>query len=109
METFHPETTFHTKKWNHILRHCKNADIALFLDSRIWYFSGGNFLNLHTVLFNIASSKILPYLTCLKLRLPYRNDAKIAKICNLWTFCPVNLTALFTYMERWAKRLFVGF
>ncbi len=23
------------------------------------------------------------------LRLPYRNDAKIAKICNLWTFWPV--------------------
>ena len=25
------------------------------------------------------------------LRLPYRNDAKIAEICNLWTFWPVNV------------------
>ena len=26
---------------------------------------------------------------CLILRLPHRNDAKIAKICNRWTFWPV--------------------
>ncbi len=37
----------------------------------------------------------------LDLRLPHRNDAKIAKICNLWTFWLV--------MEHWAKRLLVGF
>ncbi len=27
----------------------------------------------------------------ISLRLPYRNDAEIAKFCNLWTFWPVIL------------------
>ena len=42
-----------------------------------------------------------------------RYEAKIAKICNFWTFRPViqlnNVTALFTSMEHWAKKLFVAF
>ncbi len=50
------------------------------------------------------------------LRLPYRNDARIAKICNLWTFWLViqlmnqsHCTFYMYYMERWTKRLCVGF
>ncbi len=56
------------------------------------------------------------------LRIPDSYDAKIAKICNFWTFWPViqlinhlfkcyfkNVTALFTSMEHWAKGLFVWF
>ncbi len=35
--------------------------------------------------------------------------AKVARIGKLWTFWPVNVTALFPFMERWAKWLFVGF
>ncbi len=45
------------------------------------------------------------------LRLPDSYDAKIAKICNLWTFWPViqSITTLFTSMEHWKKRVFVRF
>ncbi len=53
----------------------------------------------------------------LYLRLPHRNDAKIAKILNLWTFWPINhlfkirqnVTARFPSKERWAKRPFSRF
>ncbi len=56
LKSFHPKIL---KISNHILRNCKNANIATFLYSRIWNFStvvtkinfpGGNFLNLHTVI-----------------------------------------------------------
>ena len=43
-----------------------------------------------TVLF--TSTEIWEYgikIFKVRLRLPYRNDTKIAEICKLWTFCPV--------------------
>ncbi len=48
------------------------------------------------------------------LRIPDSYDAKIAKICNLRifltkSFVVICVTALFTSMEHWAKRAFVGF
>ncbi len=52
------------------------------------------------------------------LRILASYEAKIAKICNLGTFWPViqlitmfskSDIALYTSMERWAKRLFAGF
>ncbi len=50
----------------------------------------------------------------LLLRLLDTYTTKIAKICVLYTYWPVikyvkNATALFTAMEHWTKRLFVGF
>ncbi len=49
------------------------------------------------------------------LRLPHRNDAKMAKICNLWTFWPlIQLInhlfkkAFFRILKRWFISLITG-
>ncbi len=39
-----------------------------------------------------------------KLRLPHRNDDKIAKICNLWTFWPV-IQPISNLFKIWQKAL----
>ena len=46
-----------------------------------------NYFDVKVLLKGDVTIKIL-HLLCVnfKLRLPYRNDAKITKICNLWTF-----------------------
>ncbi len=41
------------------------------------------------ICWSLAGSTWTPHNPFRVIRLPYRNDAKIAEICNLWTFWPV--------------------
>ena len=64
-------------------------------------------LDCHNIIISRGTGNMYMFVA---LRIPDSYDAKIAKICNFWTFWPViRLINNLFKMEHWAKRLFVGF